>query len=182
MPNTNCTCDKILITQQSVAASFSLYPSLFICLQSSAVADTLYDIEWYKCDARTRKMILMILRRSQRAKTIAVPFFTPSLPAFSSVRNSLSLSLSIMRINVYVLHLPSLLLSSLADTQHNRLIYHASEDISVSPCGVWLICALPAHAHVSLHLHLRLHLRLSFRFGLPASFVLLVAVSAVYSN
>lgn len=91
MPNTNCTCDKILITQQSVAASFSLYPSLFICLQSSAVADTLYDIEWYKCDARTRKMILMILRRSQRAKTIAVPFFTPSLPAFSSVRSSLSL-------------------------------------------------------------------------------------------
>ncbi|KAH8403316.1 hypothetical protein KR222_010333 [Zaprionus bogoriensis] len=52
---------------------------------SAAVADTLYDIEWYKCDARTRKMILMILRRSQRAKTIAVPFFTPSLPAFSSI-------------------------------------------------------------------------------------------------
>ncbi|XP_070065025.1 odorant receptor 22c [Drosophila virilis] len=53
---------------------------------SLAVADTLYDVAWYKCDARTRKMILMILRRSQRAKTIAVPFFTPSLPAFSSVR------------------------------------------------------------------------------------------------
>ncbi|EDW02766.1 GH10871 [Drosophila grimshawi] len=49
------------------------------------VAATVYDIEWYKCDARTRKMILMILRRSQRAKTIAVPFFTPSLPAFSSI-------------------------------------------------------------------------------------------------
>ncbi|XP_064535425.1 odorant receptor 22c [Drosophila montana] len=52
---------------------------------SLAVADTLYDVAWYKCDARTRKMILMILRRSQRAKTIAVPFFTPSLPAFSSI-------------------------------------------------------------------------------------------------
>ncbi|KAH8413054.1 hypothetical protein KR009_007776 [Drosophila setifemur] len=52
---------------------------------SAAVADVLYDIEWYKCDARTRKMILMILRRSQRAKTIAVPFFTPSLPAFGSI-------------------------------------------------------------------------------------------------
>ncbi|XP_017097698.2 odorant receptor 22c [Drosophila bipectinata] len=52
---------------------------------SSAVADVLYDTEWYKCDARTRKMILMILRRSQRAKTIAVPFFTPSLPAFGSI-------------------------------------------------------------------------------------------------
>ncbi|EDW75726.1 uncharacterized protein Dwil_GK15045 [Drosophila willistoni] len=52
---------------------------------SLAVADVLYEIEWYKCDARTRKMILMILRRSQRAKRIAVPFFTPSLPAFSSI-------------------------------------------------------------------------------------------------
>ncbi|SPP79305.1 odorant receptor 22c [Drosophila guanche] len=52
---------------------------------SAAVADVLYDIEWYKCDARTRKMILMILRRSQRAKTIAVPFFTPSLMAFGSI-------------------------------------------------------------------------------------------------
>ncbi|KAH8298277.1 hypothetical protein KR018_012474 [Drosophila ironensis] len=52
---------------------------------SAAVSDVLYDIEWYKCDARTRKMILMILRRSQRAKTIAVPFFTPSLPAFGSI-------------------------------------------------------------------------------------------------
>ncbi|XP_034097414.1 odorant receptor 22c [Drosophila albomicans] len=52
---------------------------------SAAVADTLYEMEWYKCDATTRKIILMILRRSQRAKTIAVPFFTPSLPAFSSI-------------------------------------------------------------------------------------------------
>nr|XP_016934591.1 odorant receptor 22c [Drosophila suzukii] len=52
---------------------------------SAAVADVLYDIEWYKCDARTRKVILMILRRSQRAKTIAVPFFTPSLPALGSI-------------------------------------------------------------------------------------------------
>lgn len=54
-------------------------------IQSAAVAETLYDIEWYKCDVQTRKMILMMLRRSQKATTISVPFFTPSLTAFSSV-------------------------------------------------------------------------------------------------
>jgi len=30
-------------------------------------------------------MILMMLCRAQKEKTVAVPFFTPSLPAFSSV-------------------------------------------------------------------------------------------------
>ncbi|XP_013115213.2 odorant receptor 22c [Stomoxys calcitrans] len=52
---------------------------------SISVADTLYDIKWYKCDVETRKMILMMLHRSQKATTIAVPFFTPSLSAFSSI-------------------------------------------------------------------------------------------------
>ncbi|KNC30297.1 putative odorant receptor 22c [Lucilia cuprina] len=56
----------------------------YISESSAAVAETLYDIEWYKCDVKTRKMILMMLRRSQRPTTIAVPFFTPSLTAFSS--------------------------------------------------------------------------------------------------
>ncbi|XP_037882233.1 odorant receptor 22c-like, partial [Glossina fuscipes] len=49
------------------------------------VADTLYDdIEWYKCDVKTRKMILMMLRCSQKAATIVVSCFIPSLAAFSS--------------------------------------------------------------------------------------------------
>ncbi|XP_034474092.1 odorant receptor 22c [Drosophila innubila] len=73
----------------SVAAMTQLflycYGGNHVSESSAAVADTLYEMEWYKCDARTRKIILMILRRSQRAKTIAVPFFTPSLPAFSSI-------------------------------------------------------------------------------------------------
>lgn len=96
------------------------------------MADVLYDTEWYKCDARTRKMILMILRRSQRAKTIAVPFFTPSLPAFGSVMemDSIYILYTYMIINVYVF------VSTFPDTQHNRLIYHTAEDISVSLRGV----------------------------------------------
>ncbi|KAL7740602.1 hypothetical protein ACLKA6_009486 [Drosophila palustris] len=73
----------------SVAAMTQLflycYGGNHVSESSAAVANTLYEVEWYKCDARTRKIILMILRRSQRAKTIAVPFFTPSLPAFSSI-------------------------------------------------------------------------------------------------
>ncbi|KAH8263605.1 hypothetical protein KR044_011393, partial [Drosophila immigrans] len=73
----------------SVAAMTQLflycYGGNHVSESSAAVADTLYEMEWYKCDATTRKIILMILRRSQRAKTIAVPFFTPSLPAFSSI-------------------------------------------------------------------------------------------------
>ncbi|XP_061387525.1 odorant receptor 22c [Musca vetustissima] len=57
----------------------------FVSDSSAAVADALYNVEWYKCDVKTRKIILMILHRSQKAITISVPFFTPSLPAFSSV-------------------------------------------------------------------------------------------------
>ncbi|KAM7352596.1 odorant receptor 22c [Cochliomyia hominivorax] len=57
----------------------------YISESSAAVAETLYDIEWYKCDVKTRKMILMMLCRSQKPTTIAVPFFTPSLSAFSSI-------------------------------------------------------------------------------------------------
>ncbi|XP_037958840.1 odorant receptor 22c [Teleopsis dalmanni] len=57
----------------------------YVSESSLEVANTVYDIAWYKCDVETRKMILMILRRSQKAKTIAVPFFTPSLSAFSSI-------------------------------------------------------------------------------------------------
>ncbi|XP_017856899.1 PREDICTED: odorant receptor 22c [Drosophila arizonae] len=73
----------------SVAALTQLFLYCFgsnhVSESSLAVAGTLYDIGWYKCDVATRKMILMILRRSQRAKSIEVPFFTPSLPAFSSI-------------------------------------------------------------------------------------------------
>ncbi|XP_030246585.1 odorant receptor 22c [Drosophila navojoa] len=73
----------------SVAALTQLFLYCFgsnhVSESSLAMAGTLYDIGWYKCDVATRKMILMILRRSQRAKSIAVPFFTPSLPAFSSI-------------------------------------------------------------------------------------------------
>ncbi|XP_073821566.1 odorant receptor 22c [Musca autumnalis] len=58
----------------------------YVTESSAAVADALYNVEWYKCDVKTRKIILMILHRSQKAITISVPFFTPSLPAFSSLR------------------------------------------------------------------------------------------------
>ncbi|TMW48526.1 hypothetical protein DOY81_006396 [Sarcophaga bullata] len=56
----------------------------YISESSASIAVTLYDIEWYKCDVETRKMILMMLLRSQKATAIVVPFFTPSLSAFSS--------------------------------------------------------------------------------------------------
>jgi len=111
---------------------------LLLFTQSAAVADVLYDMEWYKCDARTRKVILMILRRSQRAKTIAVPFFTPSLPALRSVWDAMrcvdydnKCLCFCFRFRFHFDHLPGT-----PDTQHSRLIYHAAKDVPVSPRGV----------------------------------------------
>ncbi|KNC29003.1 hypothetical protein FF38_10162 [Lucilia cuprina] len=58
--------------------------SVFLCVHSAAVGKTLHDIKWYKCNVKTRKMILMMLRRSQKPKKIAIPFLKTSMTAFSS--------------------------------------------------------------------------------------------------
>ncbi|XP_039951097.1 odorant receptor 22c [Bactrocera neohumeralis] len=57
----------------------------YVSESSLKVAEVIYDTDWYKCDVRTRRMLLLMICRAQKAKTIQVPFFTPSLPAFRSI-------------------------------------------------------------------------------------------------
>ncbi|XP_067626236.1 odorant receptor 22c [Eurosta solidaginis] len=57
----------------------------YVSESSLDIATVIYDIDWYKCDVRTLGMLLMILFRAQKPKTIEAPFFTPSLTAFRSI-------------------------------------------------------------------------------------------------
>lgn len=45
-----------------------------------------YQTEWYKLDVEMQRMLLLMMIRSQKAVTIKAPFFSPSLPAFQTVR------------------------------------------------------------------------------------------------
>lgn len=53
--------------------------------QSSKMADAAYFSCWYKANTETRVLINIIIMRSQKPITLKVPFFTPSLSAFSAV-------------------------------------------------------------------------------------------------
>lgn len=53
--------------------------------ESVKVADAAYFSYWYKTNMETRRLINIIMMRSQKAVALKVPFFTPSLPAFTSV-------------------------------------------------------------------------------------------------
>lgn len=53
--------------------------------ESLKVAEAAYFSYWYKTNTETRRLINIIMMRSQKAVVLKVPFFTPSLPAFTSV-------------------------------------------------------------------------------------------------
>ncbi|XP_055854115.1 odorant receptor 24a-like [Episyrphus balteatus] len=78
-----------------VCISYTLAVSceLFIfCYGGSAVIENSFDLgmsayftNWYHCDKRVQKAILIIIARSQKPLTMDVPFFTPSLVTFTSI-------------------------------------------------------------------------------------------------
>lgn len=53
--------------------------------ESQNIAEAAYFCHWYRVNPQIRKMICIIMIRSQKPVVLAVPFFSPSLPAFSSV-------------------------------------------------------------------------------------------------
>lgn len=61
------------------------YGGTMISEESERIAEAAYFCHWYKANPMIRKMICLIMIRSQRPVVLAVPFFSPSLPAFSSV-------------------------------------------------------------------------------------------------
>lgn len=55
---------------------------------SVKVSEAAYNFHWYKCNAKVRKTILMIMRRSQRKVNVKCPFFEVSLETFAWVSYS----------------------------------------------------------------------------------------------
>jgi gustatory receptor len=52
---------------------------------SLKISEAAYNFHWYKCNAKVRKTILMIMRRSQRKVNVKCPFFEVSLETFAWV-------------------------------------------------------------------------------------------------
>lgn len=69
---------------------------------STNISFCAYDFEWYKCDERIRKLILMIILRAQKKTAVDVPFFQVSMETFGTVSNSIANILSILIIPLNV--------------------------------------------------------------------------------
>lgn len=61
------------------------YVGTLIIESSKSVAGAAYNFEWYKCDLRNQKLILMIMMRAQKAASVKMPFFNASLETFLTV-------------------------------------------------------------------------------------------------
>jgi len=74
-------------TLSLVAEAFVFaYAGHTIISSSSALQDAAYNFDWYKCDTRNRKMILMIMIRAQKKICMKAPlYFEASLKSFGVV-------------------------------------------------------------------------------------------------
>ncbi|XP_036333231.1 odorant receptor 10a [Rhagoletis pomonella] len=61
------------------------YGGSMVSENSVALATVAFGCDWYACSPKLRRYILMIIIRSQRAISMSVPFFSPSLVTFTSV-------------------------------------------------------------------------------------------------
>ncbi|KAG5669908.1 hypothetical protein PVAND_000198 [Polypedilum vanderplanki] len=52
---------------------------------STKIQQTIYEFPWYQCDVKVRKMLLMMIIRSQRPVNLKVPFFEVNLQTFSTI-------------------------------------------------------------------------------------------------
>lgn len=52
---------------------------------SISIKKSAYNMQWYRCDVRIQKMVLMIIMRAQKRSAVNVPFFEVSLETFMAV-------------------------------------------------------------------------------------------------
>jgi len=62
------------------------YAGNSIINSSTELSEAAYNVDWYKCDVRNRRMILMIMTRAQKKICMKAPFFEASLESFVVVR------------------------------------------------------------------------------------------------
>lgn len=53
---------------------------------SAKVSEAAYNFEWYKCDKRIQRLILLVTIRAQQRTVLKVPFFNTSLETFITVK------------------------------------------------------------------------------------------------
>ncbi|XP_034671364.1 odorant receptor 10a [Drosophila subobscura] len=85
----NGSLGALLYVAYTVAALSQL---LVYCYGGTLVAESSVELSrvaatcpWTLCAPRQRRIILLLILRSQRAPTMAVPFFSPSLSTFASI-------------------------------------------------------------------------------------------------
>ena len=61
------------------------YGGQILADSSPKLQEHAYNFEWYKCDKKVRKLIQMIMIRTQKRTAVEVPFFQVSLETFISV-------------------------------------------------------------------------------------------------
>lgn len=86
---------------------------------SLGIREAAYDLEWYKCDVRNQKLILMIMLRARRAVAVKMPFFNASLETFITVSD---VQERILKIDVSF---------HSTDCAVRWVIHHPSEDVFV---------------------------------------------------
>uniref|UniRef100_A0A5H2WXQ9 Odorant receptor n=1 Tax=Bactrocera latifrons TaxID=174628 RepID=A0A5H2WXQ9_BACLA len=61
------------------------YGGSMVAESSVQLATVAFGCDWHACNPRLRRYVLMIIIRSQRAISMSVPFFAPSLITFTSI-------------------------------------------------------------------------------------------------
>lgn len=67
---------------------------------SLSIYQTAYSFHWYKCDERIRKLILMIIMRSQKKTGVDVPFFETSMETFGAVSSCFARELMVLTVEM----------------------------------------------------------------------------------
>lgn len=81
--------EKIVFVNYIMASTTTIFVysigGNFLIDASTRVSTAAYNFQWYKCNVKVRKMILMIIMRGQEKTGIIVPFFEASLETFGLV-------------------------------------------------------------------------------------------------
>jgi gustatory receptor len=81
--------DKLIYLNYIVASTTQIYiysiGGNMLVESSTNVQRAAYNFEWYKCDIKIRKLIHLMIVRSQRKTAIDVPFFEASLQTFANI-------------------------------------------------------------------------------------------------
>lgn len=80
-------CGWAQLSLWSIHASLSQshLRNAYVFLQSLTVAKTIYTLDWHRCDAINKKILLIMINYTQKGSRIRVPFYDIELPTFTKV-------------------------------------------------------------------------------------------------